>query len=142
MKVTRGRIENRPGLQGIQGIGVCTAIVRGFLQDKNAVIAEAPQTQSDLKENNKDNIMALELDNPSPLPPVMEHDFSVEASGGSPDYTFKWRTSDGEMEEVVQTSSTLKVAIPDGTAGQMLFVTVVDGNEDSAGDSWLIVSSP
>lgn len=81
--------------------------------------------------------MTLELTGADPDPAQAGQDFEITASGGSPQYLFKWKIGiSGTVNRVgPQESNKLKIKpIPTGTAGQQLWISVEDGNEDE--DSW------
>lgn len=78
------------------------------------------------------------LTNPTPTHPAQDQRFSITASGGSPDYTFTWQVNDGETHEKTQSDPTLTIHVPAGTQGELLKISVTDGNGESANDEWRI----
>ena len=78
------------------------------------------------------------LSNPDPQFPVQDRRFSITATDGSPDYTFSWQVDEGELHQKTQSDPTLTIHVPAGSQGELLHISVTDGNGASADDQWRI----
>ncbi len=80
----------------------------------------------------------VDLTNPDPDPPKEGREFRITASAGSPPYQFSWQVNEGAHKLVVQEERTLKINIPDETAGESLSINLEDNNGDKDSDDFRI----
>jgi hypothetical protein len=78
------------------------------------------------------------LVNPQPPNPKENSNFSITADLGVPDYTFTYRVDSQNAKTITQSEKVLTIKIPKDTAGDILFVKVVDGEGDQSTTSFVI----
>ena len=82
----------------------------------------------------------VRLSDPDPNPPISGHTLRITAYDGSPFYHFKWEVDDQGENIVHLFGDTLMINVPAGAEGEIIKITVRDGNQEVDRKTWPIAA--